>query len=76
MVLARLLASLATAAVMGWLWLWLGREEWLRPVVRHTGHRSGHSRFTEFRLGSASSTTSCTPAASSCSAPWPRPPST
>ncbi|MFI5882637.1 permease [Streptomyces sp. NPDC051554] len=51
MVLARLLASLATAAVMGWLWLWLGREEWLRPVVRHTGHQSGHSRFTEFRLG-------------------------
>ncbi|MEV6537614.1 permease [Streptomyces sp. NPDC051665] len=51
MVLARLLASLATAAVMGWLWLWLGREEWLRPVVRHTGHHSGHSRFTEFRLG-------------------------
>nr|WSY56953.1 permease [Streptomyces sp. NBC_00886] len=51
MVLARLLASLATAAVMGWLWLWLGREEWLRPVVRHTGHRSGRSRFTEFRLG-------------------------
>jgi uncharacterized membrane protein YraQ (UPF0718 family) len=51
MVLARLLASLATAAAMGWLWLWLGREEWLRPVVRHTGHRSGHSRFTEFRLG-------------------------
>jgi len=51
MVLARLLASLATAAVMGWLWLWLGRAEWLRPVVRHTGHQHGHSRFTEFRLG-------------------------
>ncbi|MFE9092853.1 permease [Streptomyces sp. NPDC007264] len=51
MVAARLLASLATAAVMGWLWLWLGREEWLRPVVRHTGHRPGHSRLREFRLG-------------------------
>ncbi|WP_405995107.1 permease [Streptomyces sp. NBC_00986] len=51
MVLARLLASLATAVVMGWLWLWLGREEWLRPVARHTGHRPGHSRFTEFRTG-------------------------
>ncbi|MEU6365229.1 permease [Streptomyces sp. NPDC046931] len=51
MVLARLLASLATAAVMGWLWLWLGREEWLRPAVRHTGHQSGNSRWTEFRLG-------------------------
>ncbi|POX51242.1 permease [Streptomyces sp. Ru72] len=51
MVLARLLASLVTAAVMGWLWLWLGREEWLRPTVRHTGHRPGHSRWREFRLG-------------------------
>ncbi|GAA3779335.1 permease [Streptomyces chiangmaiensis] len=51
MVLARLLASLATAAAMGWLWLWLGRDEWLRPAVRHTGHRPGHSRCTEFRLG-------------------------
>lgn len=51
MVLARLLASLVTAAVMGWLWLWLGREEWLRPAVRHTGHRPGHSRRTEFRRG-------------------------
>jgi uncharacterized membrane protein YraQ (UPF0718 family) len=51
MVLARLLASLFTAAVMGWLWLWLGREKWLRPVVRHTGHRPGHSRWTEFRRG-------------------------
>ncbi|MEV6943169.1 permease [Streptomyces sp. NPDC051172] len=51
MVAARLLASLVTAAAMGWLWLWLGREEWLRPSVRHTGHRSGHSRAREFRLG-------------------------
>ncbi|MFF4014832.1 permease [Streptomyces sp. NPDC001843] len=51
MVLARLLASLTTAAVMGWLWLWLGREDWLRPAVRHTGHHPGHSRWREFRLG-------------------------
>lgn len=51
MVVARLLASLATAAVMGWLWLWLGREEWLRPAVRHTGHQPGHHRWTEFRRG-------------------------
>ncbi|MFC9926155.1 permease [Streptomyces sp. NPDC127190] len=53
MVAARLLASLATAAVMGWLWLWLGNEKWLRPLLRHhhTGHRPGHSRRTEFRLG-------------------------
>ncbi|MBK3567018.1 MULTISPECIES: permease [unclassified Streptomyces] len=51
MVLARLLASLATAVVMGWLWLWLGREEWLRPVARHAGHQPGQSRWTEFRTG-------------------------
>jgi uncharacterized membrane protein YraQ (UPF0718 family) len=51
MVLARLLASLATAVVMGWLWLFLGREKWLKPTVRHTGHRPGHSRWTEFRTG-------------------------
>ncbi|MFE2382325.1 permease [Streptomyces misionensis] len=51
MVLARLLASLATAVVMGWLWLRFGRSEWLRPAVRHTGHRTGHSRWDEFRLG-------------------------
>ncbi|MGW2647379.1 permease [Streptomyces sp. NPDC001393] len=53
MVAARLLASLATAAVMGWLWLWLGKEEWLRPVLRYrdTGHRHGRSRWNEFRLG-------------------------
>ncbi|MFJ9541140.1 permease [Streptomyces sp. NPDC101225] len=51
MVAARLLASLGTSAAMGWLWLWLGREEWLRRSVRHTGHQPGHSRWTEFRLG-------------------------
>ncbi|MEV7127407.1 permease [Streptomyces sp. NPDC093260] len=51
MVWARLLASLVTAAAMGWLWLLLGREKWLRPAVRHTGHRPGHSRWTEFRQG-------------------------
>lgn len=53
MVAARLLASLATAAVMGWLWLWLGKEKWLRPILRHrhTGHRHGRSRRHEFRLG-------------------------
>ncbi|MFF8730277.1 permease [Streptomyces sp. NPDC015171] len=51
MVLARLLASLATAVVMGWLWLRFGRPEWLRPTPRHTGHRAGHSRWDEFRRG-------------------------
>ncbi|MFJ9724824.1 permease [Streptomyces sp. NPDC101209] len=51
MVAARLLASLVTASVMGWLWLWLGRAEWLRPVARHTGHGTGASRWREFRAG-------------------------
>ncbi|MFJ4471912.1 permease [Streptomyces sp. NPDC089424] len=51
MVLARLLASLVTAMVMGWLWLALGRTEWLKPAVRHTGHHAGHSRWSEFRRG-------------------------
>jgi uncharacterized protein len=34
MVLARLCGSLLTAVVMGWLWLRLGRAEWLRPRAR------------------------------------------
>ncbi|WP_367326194.1 permease [Streptomyces sp. HUAS ZL42] len=44
MVLARLVASLATAVVMGWLWARFGRAEWLRPpktrVSRTTGARA------------------------------------
>jgi uncharacterized membrane protein YraQ (UPF0718 family) len=51
MVPARLLASLATAVVMGWLWLRFGRPEWLQPAVRHTGHQAGRSRWDEFRVG-------------------------
>ncbi|MFE0136949.1 permease [Streptomyces sp. NPDC059037] len=51
MVAARLIASLATSAAMGWLWLRLGRSEWLRMPSRHTGHQHGHSRREEFRLG-------------------------
>ncbi|QOV36981.1 permease [Streptomyces ferrugineus] len=35
MVLARLVASLSTAVVMGWLWARFGREQWLRPPRRH-----------------------------------------
>ncbi|MFG1666136.1 permease [Streptomyces sp. Y7] len=35
MVLARLIASLVTAVVMGWLWARFGRAEWLRPPKRH-----------------------------------------
>ncbi len=51
MVAARLLASLGTALVMGWLWLWLGRAEWLKPAVRRGGHQEGGSRWREFRAG-------------------------
>ncbi|WP_311137182.1 permease [Streptomyces sp. I6] len=51
MVAARLVASLAVSAAMGWLWLRFGRAEWLRMPSRHTGHRHGHSRWEEFRLG-------------------------
>ncbi|MBV1937849.1 permease [Streptomyces sp. BV286] len=36
MVGARLVASLATAVVMGWLWVRFGKEEWL-PSVRRAG---------------------------------------
>ncbi|WP_410643902.1 permease [Amycolatopsis sp. lyj-346] len=36
MVVARFVASLAAACVMGWLWQRLGRPEWLRP--RPHGH--------------------------------------
>lgn len=32
MVVGRFVASLGVACVMGWLWLRLGRPEWLRPV--------------------------------------------
>ncbi|WP_075734638.1 permease [Streptomyces acidiscabies] len=51
MVVARLVASLAAATVMGWLWLRFGRAEWLKPTVRHTGHEQGRSRWAEFREG-------------------------
>ncbi|MFE9029026.1 permease [Streptomyces iakyrus] len=54
MVLARLVASLATAVVMGWLWVRFGREEWLRlPKGRTTSGASGASgsRWQNFRAG-------------------------
>ncbi|MFF7447349.1 MULTISPECIES: permease [unclassified Streptomyces] len=34
MVLARLVASLVVACAMGWLWLRVGRADWLRPPAR------------------------------------------
>ncbi|MFE9765363.1 permease [Streptomyces sp. NPDC005808] len=53
MVLARLLASLATAVVMGWLWVRFGREEWIRlpkqPAPEKT--TSTGSRWDDFRAG-------------------------
>ncbi|MER8161791.1 permease [Streptomyces sp. NPDC094472] len=50
MVTARLVASLLTSVVMGWLWIRLGREEWLRTPKGPTGHTSGASRAEEFRV--------------------------
>jgi uncharacterized membrane protein YraQ (UPF0718 family) len=38
MVAARLVASLLTAMAMGWLWLRLGRPEWLQATRRHDPH--------------------------------------
>ena len=38
MVVARFVASLLAASVMGWLWLRLGRPEWLRPVRLPDSH--------------------------------------
>ncbi|GAA2301545.1 hypothetical protein GCM10010234_50590 [Streptomyces hawaiiensis] len=81
MVLGRLLASLGTAVVMGWLWARFGREEWLRPPKRSggqppCGRRNGPvgSRRVAVRAPSPRdfSTTSCTRAASSSSGRRPR----
>ncbi|MEG3626816.1 permease [Streptomyces poriticola] len=50
MVAARLVASLAAAVVMGWLWARFGREKWLRlPSARTAG--SGTSRLQAFTAG-------------------------
>jgi uncharacterized protein len=54
MVAGRLVASLATAVVMGWLWVRFGREEWLPRRVRTTRTSkalSGGGRWGEFRAG-------------------------
>jgi uncharacterized membrane protein YraQ (UPF0718 family) len=40
MVLGRLVASLATAVVMGWLWARFGRDEWLRKPTPVGGSSS------------------------------------
>ncbi|NHC47505.1 permease [Motilibacter aurantiacus] len=45
-VLARLIASLAAAIVMGWLWARFGKAEWLRPPRRPS---SGEGKLAVFR---------------------------
>lgn len=47
MVAARLLASLFTSVAMGWLWIRLGREEWLRLPKVPAGHAPGANRLEE-----------------------------
>ncbi|MFI0431797.1 MAG: permease, partial [Candidatus Nanopelagicales bacterium] len=48
MAAARFAASLATAVIMGWLWLRLGKREWLR--VPRRDHLVGSSNWHTFRL--------------------------
>lgn len=48
LVVARLVASFATAVIMGWLWLRFGRGEWLRMPGR--AHLEGSTRWHTFRL--------------------------
>ena len=48
MVLARLIASFATAVIMGWLWLRFGRPDWLRMPSRT--HLQGRTSWHTFRL--------------------------
>ena len=48
MVVARFTASLATAMVMGWLWLRFGKTEWLRIGPRD--HLTGVNPWHTFRL--------------------------
>ena len=47
MALARFVASLVTAVIMGWLWLRFGRGEWMRMPRRD--HLVGSSSFETFR---------------------------
>jgi uncharacterized membrane protein YraQ (UPF0718 family) len=46
MVVARFAASLFVACAMGWLWLRLGRTDWLRPAGRPSFE--GHSKAAAF----------------------------
>jgi uncharacterized protein len=49
MVLARFVASLATAVAMGWLWIRFGRPQWLRPNRRRADATEAN-RGETFRL--------------------------
>ncbi len=51
MVAARLVASLAVSMAMGWLWLRLGRTEWLRPPDRRPEPPAGGGRWARFAAG-------------------------
>ena len=51
MVLGRLIASLATAVVMGWLWARFGREEWLRLPKRTQSAASSPAGMKAFVAG-------------------------
>ena len=48
MVVARFIASLATAVIMGWLWLRFGKAQWLRIGPRD--HLVGSNSWHTFRL--------------------------
>lgn len=51
MVLARFVASLGTAVILGWLWLRFGKERWLRIGPRD--HLVGSNSWHTFRLTAA-----------------------
>ncbi|MGW4893688.1 permease [Kitasatospora sp. NPDC004240] len=51
MVAARLVASLLTSVVMGWLWLRLGREEWLRLPAAPEEHEEEDGPVVRFARG-------------------------
>ncbi|WP_128377672.1 permease [Streptomyces cavernae] len=51
MVLARLLASLGAAVVMGWLWVRFGREEWLPRRTKSRTPSDGGGRLHVFGTG-------------------------
>ncbi|MFB9510454.1 permease [Streptomyces aurantiacus] len=51
MVGARLVASLATAVAMGWLWVRFGKEEWLPSARRGSGAGSAGGGWRGFRDG-------------------------